>query len=92
MVLHCLLVQDSLDGGHHIGFYWLIIPRSMSGTSQFIIMTSCVEFMCARVPYSMRGILFGLGYMMLSVGIGLSFLIFFLQKSKGGVNMVVTHK
>ncbi len=42
---------------------------------QFVIMTSFVEFMCAQVPYSMRGVLFGLGYMMLSLGTSLSFLI-----------------
>ncbi len=77
----CLLVQDSLDGGHHIGYYWLLIPRIMLGIGQFIIMTSCIKFMCAQVPNSMKGIMFGLEYMMLSLGIGLSFLIFFLVKS-----------
>ena len=71
----CLLIQDSLNGGHHVGYHWLIIPRSMLGMGQFVIMTSFVEFMCAQVPYSMKGILFGLVYMMLSLGTTLSFLI-----------------
>ena len=77
----CLLVQDSLDGGHHISYYWLIIPRSMLGIGQFVIMASCVEFLCAQVPYSMKGFLFGLVFMMLSLGIGLPQPIFLLVKS-----------
>ena len=69
----CLLLQNSYDNARHIQYYWYMIPNSMLGIGQFLVIASAVDFMCAQSPYSMKGLLFGLVYGFLALGICLAF-------------------
>ena len=45
-----------------LDYKWMTLPIILNSICQFFIITSISEFLCAQSPYSMRGLLFGLGY------------------------------
>lgn len=62
--VHCVLKDNTklpYDG-------WLIGPSMMAGIGEFSLLLTCIEFVSAQAPYSMRGILFGFVH----IGIGFS--------------------
>ena len=48
--------------------YWIIIPRMLSGFSLFIMLVAAMEFVCAQVPFNMKGLVFGISYMLFGFG------------------------
>ena len=58
-----------MDNYHHpsggvlpLSYMWMVLPSMLNAISQFVIVTSTVEFLCAQSPYSTKGLLFGLVY------------------------------
>lgn len=39
-----------------------IAPSMMAGIGQALVLLTCIEFICAQAPYSMKGLLFGFMY------------------------------
>ena len=43
-------------------YYWMAIPDFLQSISLLFFYVGGIEFACAQVPYSMKGLLFGVGY------------------------------
>ena len=56
--------------------YWLIPPKVLYGIAKYIILTSTMEFIAAQAPYSMRGLLYGVGILLLGLSAALSSLCY----------------
>ena len=63
-----------------VSLYWLIPPKVLYGISAYILLTSSVEFIAAQAPYSMRGLLFGIGILLYGLSAALSILCYLLVK------------
>ena len=63
-----------------VSLYWLIPPKVLYGISAYILLTSSVEFIAAQAPYSMRGLLFGIGILLCGLSAALSILCYLLVK------------
>ena len=59
-----------------VGLYWLIPPKALYGIALYIILTSNMEFIAAQAPYSMRGLLFGIGIFLFGLSGALSSLCY----------------
>ena len=42
-----------------LSYYWFALPSMCASFSEFILLVTTIEFLCAQSPYSMRGLLFG---------------------------------
>ena len=90
-------VNSELNETHHVGcmFYesrgalslslsykWTAIPQFLHSISMALIFISGLEFLCAQVPYSMKGLIFGTtyGFGAISTAIALLFSILFREK------------
>ena len=51
-----------------IPLYWLLIPYTVTGVGQVIITSSSIEFAMAQSPNRMRGVMMGLGTVLLYFG------------------------
>ena len=60
--------------------YWLILPKVLYGIALYIILTSSMEFIASQVPYSMRGLLFGIGILLYGLSAAMSSLCYLLVK------------
>ena len=63
-----------------VSLYWLILPKVLFGIATYIILTSSMEFIASQAPYSMRGLLLGLGILLIGLSIALSILCSLLGK------------
>ena len=63
-----------------VSLYWLIPPKVLYGIAMYIIFTSSMEFIAAQAPYSMRGLLLGLGILLYGLSAALSALCYLLVK------------
>ena len=59
-----------------VSLCWLILPKVLYGIAMYIILTSSVEFIAAQAPYSMRGLLFGIGILLFGLSAVLSLLCY----------------
>ena len=59
-----------------VSLYWLILPKVIYGIALYIILTSCMEFIASQAPYSMRGLLFGIGILIYGLSAALSSLCY----------------
>ena len=66
--LPCLFQESNGFFGQKIDYRWAAIPEFLSAASDVMIYTATLEFICAQVPYSMKGLM---------VGFALTFLAFF---------------
>ena len=59
---NCLFQEtpSSLSGNLNKG--WFILPQVFHAVSDLLIVISMIEFFCAQVPYSMKGIVAGITY------------------------------
>ena len=62
--LHCVFDNDST---FTYDFRFYAIPDVMSSASYIMIFVGAIEFLCAQIPYSMKGMLIGLYYCLLVV-------------------------
>ena len=70
--LPCLFqaTDDSLVEGSLISTIdskWFILPQLLHSLSDLLLVIAMIEFFCAQVPYSMKGIVAGITYGLLSV-------------------------
>ena len=63
-----------------VSLYWLILPKVLYGIATYIILTCSMEFIAAQAPYSMRGLLFGIGILLYGLSVALSSLSYLLVK------------
>ena len=63
-----------------VSLYWLIPPKVLYGIATYIILTSSMEFIASQAPYSMRGLLFGIGILLCGLSGALSSLCYLLVK------------
>ena len=59
-----------------VSLYWLIPPKVLYGIATYIILTSSMEFIASQTPYSMRGLLFGIGILLYGLSEGMSSLCY----------------
>ena len=63
-----------------VSLYWLILPKVLYGIAMYIILTSIMEFIVSQAPYSMRGLLFGIGILLYGLSEAMSSLCYVLVK------------
>ena len=84
VTLSCFLEtseNDALKGNNfNISFYWLGIPKLFSSAAYYLIFTSTSEFLCAQSPYSMKGLLVGVTYSLVTLSIVVNFGIIYLYR------------
>ena len=59
-----------------VSLYWLILPEVLFGIAVYILLTSSMELIAAQAPYSMRGLLFGIGILLYGSSAALSSLCY----------------
>ena len=63
-------------------FCLLLIPQIIEGVSSLLVFMTMLEFICAQAPHTMKGLLIGIWYAMLSIQyIGINFVIASLDES-----------
>ena len=55
-----------------VSLYWLIPPKVLYSIALYILLTSSMEFITAQAPYSMRGLLSGIGILLYGLSAGVS--------------------
>ena len=63
-----------------ISLYWLIPPKLLYGIATYIIVTSSMEFIASQAPYTMRGLLLGIGILLYGLSASMSSLSYLLVK------------
>ena len=69
VTLPCLFMLDESSGflGEYIDYRWLSLPEFIYGASDVLIYIGTLEFLCAQVPYSMKGLMLGFTYILLQI-------------------------
>ena len=84
VTLSCFLEtseNDVLKGNIlDISYYWLSMPKLFSSAAYYLIFTSTSEFLCAQSPYSMKGLLVGVTYSLVTLSIVLNFGLMYLYR------------
>ena len=80
MNVTCLLENNVADYGTQSNFLpldykWAMIPYNFKSISVAFMLTAAMQFISAQSPYSMKGLIFGLGYGILGISIALDYLI-----------------
>lgn len=66
-IAHCYL----LEYDRHVvdlSFYWITFPEALNGLSLFVLLLAGMEFVCAQVPFYMKGLVFGISYAVFGFG------------------------
>ena len=58
--------------GDYLDHRWTIVPKFMYAASDLMVFVGALEFLCAQVPYSMKGLAMGMVYLFLG-----TFILFF---------------
>ena len=68
MTLSCLLYESpGVSATYYINYTWNIFPEVLSSVSDLLIYIGTLEFLCAQVPYSMKGLVAGTAYALLVI-------------------------
>ena len=51
-----------------IDAHWVILPKFLIGLSMFLYVLSGIEFVCAQVPFNMKGLVLGIGCALFGLG------------------------
>ena len=82
VTLSCFLetsVNDVSKGNFfNISYYWLGMPKLFSSAAYYLIFTSTSAFLCAQSPYSMKGLLVGVTYSLVTLSIVVNFGLMYL--------------
>ena len=66
--LPCLLYESpGVSATYYINYTWNIFPEVLSVVSDLLIYIGALEFLCAQVPYSMKGLVTGTVYALLAI-------------------------
>ena len=65
--LPCLFHGPDGFLGAYLDYRWTAISEFLYVASDLIIYIGCLEFLCAQVPYSMKGLVLGIAYAFLAV-------------------------
>ena len=65
--LHCVLQEPTGVLSTYIDYRWTAVLNLMNAFSDLIMITGVLEFLCAQVPYSMKGLVAGAAYGLLVV-------------------------
>ena len=60
--LHCLLHEPAGVLGAYVDYRWTALFQFLNAVSDILIMVGMLEFYCAQVPYSMKGMVAGISY------------------------------
>ena len=73
-IIGCMFNESSGDLSSSLDYRWTIIPTFLHSISMTLLFISGLEFLCAQVPYSMKGLIFGITYGLgaISTAFGLS--------------------
>jgi len=52
-----------------LSYYWLCVPKILKATSQYLLLSSGLEMLCAQSPYSMKSLLVGWAWSMFTVAL-----------------------
>ena len=89
--LLCLFQASPGVLGNALDNKWFILPQIMSSLSDLLIVISMIEFFCAQVPYSMKGLMAGITYGLLGVFIAFdntTSLPFIMKSSRWGTRTI----
>ena len=62
LTLHCVLHEPAGALGEYLDHRWTMILQFMNALSDLMITIGVLEFFCAQVPYSMKGLVVGAAY------------------------------
>ena len=68
-----------------VSVYWLILPKILYGIATYIIFTSFMEFIASQAPYSMRGLLLGIGILLYGLSAALFSYCYLLSRYPGSI-------
>ena len=60
--IQCIFSRDTEFLNHTIDYRWFSLPEILSAISFILIIVGTIEFYCAQVPYSMKGVVAGTFY------------------------------
>ena len=60
---------------YKLSHYWLIVPSLVSIMGRYVVGVAGVKFVCAKSPYSMKGLIFGILYVSLAFSFILMYFI-----------------
>ena len=84
VTLSCFLEtsENDVSKGNifNISYYWLGMPKLFSSAAYYLIFTSTSEFLCAQSPYSMKGLLVGVTYSLVTLSIVVNFGLMYLYR------------
>ena len=59
----CLIVHEPANRNLTLSYNWMVIPSILEGISEYLLICFALEFIWAKAPTSMKGLILGLGYM-----------------------------
>ena len=65
--LLCLFQENSGNLGYFLDYKWFFIPDFLNIISLLLIAIGAMEFFCAQIPYSMKGLVAGIVYGLLVI-------------------------
>lgn len=60
--IQCLFVESYGELSSSFDSRWMTVPTFFNWTSILLLITGCLEFICAQSPQLMKGVLFGFAY------------------------------
>ena len=58
-----------------LDYKWIVLPELFYAFSYFFILSGVVQFICVQSPYSMKGLITGLGYALIGLSIAIIYLV-----------------
>ena len=71
VTLSCVLDAPPGFFGEYIDLRWTVIPKFLYAVSDLMVFVGALEFICAQVPYSMKGLAMGVTYFFLGMFISI---------------------
>ena len=65
----CLLYEDTFVLKETLDYQWFALPEFLSTISDLLIVIGAIEFYCAQVPYSMKGLIAVIFYTCLGISL-----------------------
>ena len=80
--VECMFYESRGALSSSLNYKWTAIPQFLHSISMALVFISGLEFLCAQVPYSMKGLVFGTtyGFGAISTAVALSFSFLFKEK------------
>lgn len=73
--LHCSFHEPAGVLGTYIDYRWTAVLKFLNAVSDLLIIIGMLEFYCAQVPYSMKGIVAGIAYSTIALYLPISYAI-----------------